>query len=180
MAMHEHDGALAAKPSAPFYGILFDSLPGAWTLTAMEEPEFFGDLNLDQVVESITAGREEYDLKPYFHHPLRRPESVEYRHEVFRDLEDDGLRDRVQSFARRLRDMRQHLGRVTKAWHEYQKKRWFLDAVQIYCDAVSVLTHDLEVASLSGLRRKFVGGWSCSAGVGWCGGCLCVLVDSGE
>jgi DNA mismatch repair protein MutS len=34
-----------------------------------DEPEFFADLHLDQVRASITAGRDEYQLEPFFHAP---------------------------------------------------------------------------------------------------------------
>ena len=37
-------------------------------------------MNLDQVVESITASRAEYNLKPFFYIPLDDVEAVAYRH----------------------------------------------------------------------------------------------------
>lgn len=30
------------------------------------EPDFFTDLNLDQVLKAMITGREQYDLKPFF------------------------------------------------------------------------------------------------------------------
>lgn len=43
-----------------------------------EEPAFFRDLNLDQIVETITAGKQEYDLKPFFYIALPDAEAVRY------------------------------------------------------------------------------------------------------
>lgn len=39
-------------------------------------PAYFHDLSLDQITESITAGKGEYDLKPFFHAPLPNIEAI--------------------------------------------------------------------------------------------------------
>ena len=69
----------------------------------------FRDLNLDQVFAAVAAGRDEYDLTPFFALPLRDVRAVEYRHEVQRDLEDKALSKAVAEFTRRMREMREHL-----------------------------------------------------------------------
>jgi hypothetical protein len=47
-----------------------------------------------------------------------------------------------------MRAMRGHLAQADKLRYKYQKQRWFLEAADIYCDAVSGLTHDLTLADL--------------------------------
>ena len=74
-----------------------------------EAPEIFGDLNLNQIVDSITAGRDEYNLKPFFYAPLSDVEAVHYRYEILRDLEDQAVAGYVRSFADEMREMRRHL-----------------------------------------------------------------------
>ena len=64
-----------------------------------ESTEFFTDLNLDQIVASITAGREEYNLTPFFYTPLRRVETINYRHDILRDLENPAILGHIRSFA---------------------------------------------------------------------------------
>jgi len=141
-----------------FHSILVDQPAGGAETGAPIEPAFFPDLNLDQVLEPMTAGREEYDLKPFFYAPLRDVSAVRYRHEVLRDLEKPPVLAAVEAFAEQLRSMREHLAQAERLHYQRQKQRWFLDAVGIYCDAVASLTAALtaleagaEIAS-RGLR----------------------------
>lgn len=128
--------------------VLFDeSEPPAGT-EKREAPEFFKDLNLDQVVASITANRDEYNLKPIFHTPLDRLETVDYRYDAFRDLKSEALLACVRSFGQQMRNMRAHLAQAEKLYYNRQKQSWFLDAVGIYCGAVRELIHDLKAIDL--------------------------------
>lgn len=131
-----------------FRSILFDESGISTAIDGREAPEFFTDLNLDQIIASITAGREEYNLRPFFHTPLRRVETIYYRHAILRDLENQELFGHIKSFAQKMRSMRGHLAQADKLRYKYQKQRWFLEAADIYCDAVSGLTHDLALADL--------------------------------
>jgi hypothetical protein len=66
-----------------FDSILFDRSASG---VEVDEPAFFADLNLDQVLDAITVGREAYDLEPFFYTAVRDVDAVRYRHEVLRDL----------------------------------------------------------------------------------------------
>ncbi|MPZ85340.1 MAG: DNA mismatch repair protein MutS [Actinophytocola sp.] len=143
---------------ARFQSILFER---AVLVDELSEPEFFGDLNLDQVVAAVTAGRGEYDLTPFFYAPLRDVAAVHYRHEVLRDLQRDAVREPVERFASSMREMRAHLDQAGKLRYRYQKQRWFLYAVATYSAAVVALRDRLaavEVAS-RGFRefREYLG-----------------------
>lgn len=126
-----------------FHSILFDRTENGVEVAEREEPSFFADLNLDQVLETMTIGREEYDLKPFFYTPLHDVPAVQYRHEVLRDLEKRAMFESVRAFAQTMRRMREHLAQAEKLHYKYQKERWFLDAVEIYCDAVRSLADGL-------------------------------------
>lgn len=82
-----------------FLSILNPSLQDDTKAEMSEAPAYFADLNLDQIVASITAGKQEYNLAPFFHEPLKSREAVEYRQEVMRDLENDARYDAVTRFA---------------------------------------------------------------------------------
>jgi DNA mismatch repair protein MutS len=123
--------------------------PGARNKTKpAQEPDFFADLHLDQIVASITAGKLEYNLKPFFYTPLSDIDTIRYRHEVMQDLQHDILFEEIKSFAQRMRAIREHLAQTEKRYYRYQKKRWFLEAVRIYCDAVNCFADNLAVTDL--------------------------------
>ncbi len=111
-------------------------------------PACFHDLNLDQIVETLVAGRAEYGLKSFFHAPLKRAGAIAYRQDVLRDLEHPALFEAVKSFTRRMREMRGHLASTEKLSYRYQKERWFLETVETYCGAVEQLARDLAAAPL--------------------------------
>ena len=69
-----------------FHGILFRSAADRAGEKRASAPEFFADLNLDQIVAAITADKEGYDLKPFFYLPLHDVDDIAFRHEIMRDL----------------------------------------------------------------------------------------------
>ncbi len=117
-------------------------------------PQFFVDLNLDQVFASISKGKEEYNILPFFLMTLTDSEAIAYRHEVFQDLEVQTIRQYIESFAENMKLTRKHLAQADKLLYEHQKTSWFLDAVGIYCESVSQLASQLSnsEAKSRGLR----------------------------
>ena len=120
-----------------FHSILFERTEDSINRLTLETPEFFVDLNLDQIIDAITAGKQEYNLKPFFYTSLNDIDAIKYRHEIMRDLENKNLFENIKSFAHKMRAMREHLAQADKLYYKYQKERYFLDAVDIYCDAVN-------------------------------------------
>ena len=113
------------------------------------EPAFFSDLNLDQVFTAVAAGRDEYDLTPFFRIPLHDAAAVAYRHEVFQDLEREPVAAAISEFTRRMETMRGYLVQARKLRYRYQKEFWFLDAAREYREAVSALAGALNEADLT-------------------------------
>jgi DNA mismatch repair protein MutS len=138
-----------------FHSILFGHSRDLVNLDRREEPPFFGDLNLDQMLDAITTGRLQYDLAPFFYSPLRDVEAVQYRHHVLRDLEQAKVLDAVRAFAEGMGQMRGHLALADKLHHHYQRQRWFLEAATAYCDVVRSLSGQLDAVELG--SRGFVG-----------------------
>jgi len=176
--MHQSDQQVATPaPTGPdgsdssetsFVSILFrrpeDLQP------AQQEEEFFRDLNIDQIIADVIAPFREYDLSPFFGAPLSDIDSVVYRQEVMRDLEDARLREAVMRFSRAMQSMRQRLPRAGEHYYPYEKERYFLSAACTYCQAVSALAGDLAQFPLGsrGMRafRDFLAQYVASARFG--------------
>ena len=131
-----------------FRSILFERVEDNIKQEILEPPAFFVDLNLDQIINTITAGRQEYNLKPFFYAPLKDVESIKYRQEIMQDLENKALFENIKSFAQKMRKMRSCLALVDKLYYKYNKGGWILEAIDIYCDAINCLIDDLALAEL--------------------------------
>ena len=112
--------------SVPFRSILFDRSEMSVGVDDRRAPEIFTDLNLDQIVDSITANRDEYNLKPFFYAPLSDVETINYRYDILRDLEDQAVAGYVGSFAEEMRKMRADLAQADKLYYKQQKQVGFL------------------------------------------------------
>jgi DNA mismatch repair protein MutS len=144
-----------------FHSILFRELDDFEGRATPEEPDFFHDLNLDQVVEAITREWEDYHLAPFYYAPLNDVDAIAYRQEVMHDFENKSLMDAVMAFSAGMRAMRSRLHKLTTL-KEYQHamERRFMGAVEIYCETVEGFSHGLEAAEVNsrGLRalRKYL------------------------
>ena len=141
-----------AAPSADiptrFKSILFEVSDGAKVAGNIQAPDFFRDLNLDQIVDAITNGRKEYNLKPFFYTCLTNLDGIAYRHEIMRDLENEALFESIKSFSTQMQSMRAQLTAAEKSYYKYQKEALLLEAADSYCDAVEELLRDLQQDNL--------------------------------
>lgn len=110
----------------------------------VEQPGFFGDLNLDQLAEIITSGKDEYDLKPFFYTSLNTVDEIIYRQQIIQDLENPALFSHLLRFAEQIQDMQISLKKAVKSDYKEQRERLFLDAVEVYCKAVYGLNENLS------------------------------------
>lgn len=132
-----------------FASLVFERPPAEAGTEDQEDRSFAADLNLDQVIEMVAGDREERDLitKLLYRH-LADIDTVSYRHEVFRDLEDPRLFEQLYRFTELIRQVRAHLAQLETMHYRHQREGWFLDAASIYCEAVRSLAEDLARAQL--------------------------------
>ena len=132
-----------------FTSLLFDESSNTPPVQDREDRSYASDLNLDQIVGKIAGVREEHDFIATLLYGHREDvDTVHYRHEVFRDLEDGSLFGQMQQFADAMSQVRNHVGQVHKIQYQYQREGWFLDAASMYCDAVQSLVVGLRAAHL--------------------------------
>jgi hypothetical protein len=141
-----------------FRSVLFPSSDQPGTCAARQSPACFGDLNLDRIVEAVTADWKDYELASFFHAPLDDLDAIAYRQEIMRDLEKPQVMQAVLSFSERMRAMRQRLLRANQHYYACHKERLFLAATEIYCQAVGEFERALRGAVLRsrGLLKRRV------------------------
>ncbi|MEQ1440095.1 DNA mismatch repair protein MutS [Fontimonas sp. SYSU GA230001] len=138
----------------PDFSILFPQPDTPLPEPGSELPALFRDLNLDQLVARLNAGREDYRLAEFFEAPLADPAVVHHRHEILRALEDDRLADMLRGFAADMRAVRALQARAHGAHDDHEQQGHILDAACRYCTAVERLDAGLGARSLTaaGLR----------------------------
>lgn len=154
--------------AARFHSILFPGSDVTISRETHEPPAFFHDLNLDQIVDAITADGKDYNLAPFYYTPLNDLDAIAYRQEVMQDLEDKSLMQAVMLFSGHMRTMRQRLDQVKKLdYYRYARERCFLGAVEVYSEGVDHLSRNLCSLDIKsrGLRafREYLTGYVSSA-----------------
>jgi DNA mismatch repair protein MutS len=66
-------------------------------------PDCFPDLHLNEIVAAVTAGRTDGHFEKFFYAPLHEVSSVEYRHQVFRDLDRTEVCQPIENLVDRMR-----------------------------------------------------------------------------
>ena len=131
-----------------FHSILSAGVSDSTQTEISHAPPFFIDLNLDQIIDAITLGKDEYNLKPFYFTALHDLNTIHYRHEILRDLENALLFEHIASFAKQMRAVRADLAQGAKLYHRFQQQSWFLDTLWLYCDTINTLAHQLSSVDL--------------------------------
>lgn len=136
-----------------FYSILFPDKSRQAGLTQM--PDYFKDVNLDQVVASVLKGQSEYALESFFYTPLKDAGTIVYRQDIMRDMEETELQKQIKQFAKtifstdkKIKDIQNHIGNPESLQNNYLTKGRFLHYAQQYCHAIGFMIDEISTKSL--------------------------------
>lgn len=107
-------------------------------------PDYFMDLNLDQILEGILYEKKEYELKPYFYELAPDLDTILYRQEVLKEFENDDVKKALTHFSLRYKKAVAYKEYYENCDNDLQKERWYLDYHAKYCQAVMLLSEELD------------------------------------
>ncbi len=126
-----------------FNSILYNNPEITYSGESSTIPSCFHDLNLDLMADTLTAGREEYNLKPIYYDRLRSSDEIYYRQDVFKDLENPDLTTKLKLFGKKMQTIRSQEVAAGKLFYKYHRERWILETINYYCNSVEDLCNDL-------------------------------------
>ena len=134
--------------NSEYHSILFNTADMHLPEEQCAKPDFFMNLNLDQVVDAIVDGKEEYNLKPFFYQNLQDTSTVHYRLDIMRELENTELLNSIVAFSAKMKKIREYIGFSRKVHNSHQREKWHLDAANQYCSSLMELKRSLTEVQL--------------------------------
>lgn len=114
-----------------------------------KQPDFFVDLNLDQIVNRIQKCSPDYGVKEYFY-AFPTKEDLVYRQEIYGDIKKPFLYERFMQFSADMRRSADKEISPSFSGEPLQGACWQLESVYFYCKAILELKQELE----AGLTKK--------------------------
>ena len=128
-------------------------------------PEFFIDLNLNQIVRELQSNVDEYDIRKMYYRLPKNCETVHYRQEIYREIRGKHLEKALDRFAQKMRETRKYKALHEKAENKYQYQMYWFNAVDEFTGGVDLLLETLSEAKpeakgfvdLSGFAEEICG-----------------------
>ncbi len=108
----------------------------------VEDPDFFVDLNIDQIINGIIDKNKDYDLRPLFDTMPESIDTVRYRQDIFKDLQNPVTLSVLKEYSMRMKSVYAMLS-GNERLYQYQKQGWHLDAALMYFDSIQDLAKKL-------------------------------------
>ena len=117
-----------------FSSILFNQNKGVEELSSALD--FYTDLNLDQIIDTVISYKKEFDIKRYFYMPQVSKEDIIYRQDIVKDLQKDGFYLSVDEFSNKILQIIQYQDMIKNLEYKEYKNGWFLQMMILYCSAL--------------------------------------------
>lgn len=137
MADVDHAGILADTLAPDSVSILDPSPHRGWDEIA--QPASFTDLNLDQVEMWLTRGRDSAAIQPTLRRLITDRSAIEYRLDVFDDLQDEAVEHAIVVFCDAISVVRRLRNAAAKATDQHVVEGYLLEAIAAYTTAVTTL-----------------------------------------
>ena len=82
--------------------------------TTVTEKTYFKDLGLDLILKPLIESKEEFDLEAFYYSPLKDIETIIYRQDILRDLEDLDVLSIVSKFSNEVYSIRNRMDKIRK------------------------------------------------------------------
>lgn len=109
-------------------------------------PEFFIDLNLNQIVRELQSNVDDYDIRKMYYQMPKNCETVYYRQEIYREIRGKHLEKSFDLFSRKMRETRKYKELHVKAENKQQYQMYWFNTVSEYTDGVDLLREALAQA----------------------------------
>ncbi len=109
-------------------------------------PEFFIDLNLNQIVRELQNNVDEYDVREMYYRMPKNYETVCYRQEIYREIRGKHLEKALDAFSQKMRETRKYKDLHGKAENKQQYQMYWFNTVSEFTDGVDLLRESLAKA----------------------------------
>lgn len=117
----------------------------------VKNKSYFEDLALDLIFDDLIKSKKKFGLEKYYYEPLEDIESIYYRQEIMRELEDEELRKIMTDFSNevyfirnKMDEVRKDLSSDLKGSNNYLTRGHMLDYAERYCHAITKLNEKLS------------------------------------
>lgn len=107
-------------------------------------PEYFLDLNLNQIVRELQEKGKDYDIRRMFFQMPKDYETVLYRQAIYREIRQKNLEVPMEVFSKKMRETREYKERHEKVEDKQQYQMYWFNAVSTFVDGVELLRSALS------------------------------------
>lgn len=107
-------------------------------------PDYFLDLNLNQIVRELQDKAKEYNIRAMYYRFPKDYETVCYRQEIYREIRGKKLEGMFLAFAKKMREVRRYMELHGEIEYRYRYETYFYNAVNCFVNGVEELKQQLQ------------------------------------